>query len=149
MTNGADIFDGIVTRLATVLPSHKRLPNPYDLNENIGQLLEQGWGLGISPGGENTHRFSCTTRSLQVTFQIAITRKYIALENDAAAKALADKNLLSDFEAILDDSWKSNFGLDNVMNLVPGFSGIQTVFANKDQYRCALVTMTVEYSRFN
>lgn len=148
MTNGADIFDAIVTRMATLLPSHHRIPNPYELSENNGRILEQGWGLGISPGGENTNRFSCATRSLRVTFQLSITRKFYATEHDAAAKAYADKLLLTDFETVLDDSWKNNMGLAG-LQLTPGFIGIVSIFTDKDLYRSLNSNLTVEYFRQN
>lgn len=149
MTNGADIFDGIVTRMALLLPAasgYKRLPNPYELNENNGRILEQGWGLALTPGGENTARFSCATRSMRVTFQLALTRKFYALEHDAPAKANVDKLLLTDFETVFDDSWKNSLGVDG-LNVTSGFAGIQPVFVDKDLYRALLMNMTVEYFR--
>lgn len=148
-TNGADVFDSLVTAIQILLPNHKRIPNPFELSENNGRILEQGWGLAIAPGGENTGRFSCAQRSLRVTFTLAITRKFYATEHDAAAKAVADKLLLTDFETVLDDSWKNNLSLAGSLQLTPGFAGIQSIFADKDLYRAMNVTLTVEYFRQN
>lgn len=148
MTNAADIFDALVTRIGTTLLSaHHRLPNPYELAENNGRLLEKGWGLAVSPGGENTSRFICATRSVRIQFQIVLTRRFYATENDASAKASADKLLLTDFETIIDDSHQNNMNVSG-LNVVSGFFGIQSVNADQDLYRALICNMTVEYFRY-
>lgn len=149
MTDIATVFAGLVTRFGgTLFTSHLRIPNPYDLAKNNGQILRQGWGLAVSPGTINTSRFICETRSVQVAFQLALTRSALAVEHDAVGKAACDIALLTDFETFIDDGHKNDFEVDG-LSLVSGAFGIQNVFAEDAPYRALLCNFTVEYFRRN
>jgi hypothetical protein len=148
MSDFSTIYDGWVSRIGTtLLPNHKRLPNPYDIAENNEIYLAQGWGLSVGPSGVNTQRFVCNKRSLQVTLQLSITRKFYAVEHDATKKASVDKQLMADFEAVFDDAHANNLGLDSNLTVVSGFFGIQNVKPEKDLFRALIANLAVEYFR--
>ena len=150
MTDIATIFAGLVTRLGGTLylasAGYKRIPNPYDLPKNNGRILEQGWGLSVAPGIVNTSRFVCSTRSIQVQFQLSLTRRYYAVEHDSVGKADSDIALLGDFETFIDDSHKNNLAVAGLA-ITSGAFGIQNVFAEDAPYRALISNFTVEYFR--
>lgn len=146
--NFSTIYDAYVTRIGTLLPDHKRLPNPYAIDENNELYLAKGWGLAVGPSVENTQRFVCAKKSLRVTLQLSITRKFYAVEHDAAKKADCDKLLMADFEEILDDAHANNLGVatDN-LTIATSALGINNVKPDKDLFRYLTVIITVEYFR--
>jgi hypothetical protein len=154
MTNIATIYGQMISRLGGTLfltsAGHARIPDPYDLPRNNGQILKQGWGLAISPGLVNTNRFICATRSISAGFSLHLTRRYYATEHDAVKKAAVDTALLTDFEAFIDDAWKNNLGIDSESTVaVAGAFGVQSIFAEDAPYRVLTANFTVEYFRRN
>lgn len=149
MTDASTIFAGLITRFGTLYPgasSYARIPNPYDLATNNGNILKQGWGLSVAPGVVNTSRFVCATRSLQIGFQLSLTRRYYAVEHDSAGKSDCDVALLTDFETFIDDLHKNNLAVDG-LSITSGAFGIQNVFAEQAPYRALIANFTVEYFR--
>ena len=149
MSDMATLFPLLVTRFAGLYPAHMRIPDPYDLPKNNGQILAQGWGISVTPGVENTGRFVCATRTIRVAFNLSLTRRYYAVEHDATKKALVDIQLLTDFETFIDDLHKNNLNLASTLALSPGAFGIQNVFAEDAPYRALIANFTVEYFRRN
>lgn len=144
-TNHATAFPAIVSRIGTLLSSHKRLPDPYDIGQNNVQLLRLGWGLAITPAAENTNRFACATKSYRIRYRLAITRVMDALAQDPTKRMVADIALVSDFETILGDAHVNNLGAPGAMLKGTGFDGIDTVLADaKDIYRVLFCTIELE-----
>lgn len=151
MADASTIFGQLITRFGTLFATgsgYARIPNPYDLPKNNGNILKQGWGLSVFAGVENTNRFMCATRSMRIQFQLHLTRRYYALEHDSAKKADCDIALLTDFETFFDDAWKNNLNASG-LNVVGGAFGIQSVFAEDAPYRVLTANFTVEYFRQN
>lgn len=146
-TTHREVHAAVVARVATLLPDHARLPNPYELSLNNTQFLRQGWGVGITPSAENTDRFSCTKKSYRVRYRLAITRKMDALAQDAETRSEADLLLLDDFETILDDVHMNNFNAPSgALVRGSGFDGVDTVYTDavKDTYRVLYCTIEIE-----
>lgn len=137
----------LVARIASLLSSHKRIANPYALDMNIPQVLRQGWGLAIAPGGENTQRFVCSTKSYRVNLTVALTRKSAALRADSAARDDVDIALMGDWETILGDAHENNLNAPSgALVRAMTFQGIQTIFVENadDPYRALFANLDVE-----
>lgn len=142
----SDIYDDIVTRAEALLTSHVRLPNAYSLEENSTEFLKQGWALAVGPEA-NTERFATCTGSFKMDFIFSITRRFIAREFDATAKATGDKNLLEDMRLIKNDFIK-NSTLNtsaHVANWETRDGIVQILAGEKDNYIALQATVAVEY----
>jgi hypothetical protein len=119
----------IIARLTTLLSSHKRMANPYAPETNLPGVLRAGWGFAIAPGGENTQRFVCSTKSYRVNVTLVLTRESVALRADSAAQDDADIALMGDWETVLGDAHVNNLNAPGgALVRAQTFQGIQTVF---------------------
>lgn len=145
MSNISTIYDGLVTRLAALFPNHHRLGNPYDLEVNPDLTLTQGWGLAVG-GGANTERYVGCQASVERTFTVIITRRYIARENDADTKATTEKLLLEDLKTLVNDA-ESNYSIDSSTAIIKyvSDSGIEPVRESQENYLHLSVVLTAEY----
>lgn len=145
MTEISTIYDGLVTRLAALLPNHKRLTDPYNLDNNSTTFLNQGWGLAVGQG-ENTERQVSCQSSVRRTFQVPITRHYAATAHAVTAKATVEKLLLEDLQIIYDDAQENGLNVAN-LTLAVTDDGITEVFAEESPYLSVTVIVSVEYLR--
>lgn len=95
MSKVSDVYQAYLTKIGTLLPSHSRLSNPYKPDENPSILIKQGYGLQLGPGTNTNRNMGCSL-SVRREFTVVITRLYLAREDDGAAKAVTEKQLLED-----------------------------------------------------
>lgn len=145
MSQISTIYDGIVTRLTTLFPNHNRLGNPYDLEVNPDTMLSIGWGLAVGPAA-NTERLVGCQVSLLRELTVYLTRRYHALENDAATKATTEKLLLEDLKTLVNDA-ENNYGIDDASTIIKyvGDGGIEPVRESQENYLHLAVNLTAEY----
>lgn len=144
--NFTTAYDLVVARIATLLPNHTRLRDPYNLDQNPDSFLEQGWGLAIGPGGENSARLVGPKRTTIIQFLLHITRRSYALDMDPVGKATTDKNLLEDLRAIIDDIWLNNFNISgSPLIKFEGFAGVFPVKVDSYSHLALTATVTAEY----
>jgi len=120
-------YDAIVSRIQTLFPNHKRLGDGIDIEQNPNKLLKQGWALHVAPGGSDAEAFVCNISSAQVNFILTFTRDAPARELDAAGKADTEKELLEDFQVLLNDIHSNNLNLDPEIVNGLTFDGIDKV----------------------
>jgi len=110
MSDISTIFDGVVTNMATLLPSHSLLPNPYIIEDNPDTVLRKGYGVGVG-SGQNTKRIINSKHSVLRNIIITITRQTFAKDFDKTKRDTAVKLLLEDHAVLVKDAWNiSNFG---------------------------------------
>ena len=102
MTEISDIYDAIITRVDALLPNHKRLPNPFELDQNPDQYLRQGWTFRVE-SGQNTNRHQGCQESHENNFSIIITRSFSGGDLRVDKKDDTQKALLEDFQLLMDD----------------------------------------------
>lgn len=138
-------YDAIVTRMGTLLPNHTRLSNPYQLDQNTEPALKQGWGLKVE-SGSNTNRHVNCQLSIERTLTIAITRKYYAMELNAASKATTEKDLLEDQFIVVKD-FEKNSALEGIVAraIYTSDTGILFVFNEEKPFYKIETTFTIEY----
>lgn len=134
MSNISDLYDEMVTRVSTVLSSHKRLTNPYKIEQNTKGILTLGWGIRLGPM-VNSQRTMCPKISLDRDTIIIITRKFIAQETAVTIKADAEKNLMEDQLLVVKDLC-DNSNLSGVLGNVDFLSSseIIQIFGDKDNF---------------
>jgi len=145
MSNFSSLYDAIVTRVVTVLPSHTRLPNPYKISENAEPFLRQGWGIAMGSATNTNRELSCRL-SIRRDFTISITRKFYALESNVANKESVEKQLMEDMILLVRDFY-NNTSLPGVLGIV-GYendSGINYVLSEKDNFFVLPITFSVEH----
>lgn len=146
-TEVTSLYDSLVSSIGTLLPNHKRLSNPYALEQNNDQILEKGWGLAVRAGTNTNRQIGCKL-SVEREFEIHITRKYFAREFDVTKKASTEKDLLEDMQLII-DNMEENSSLSSGSYLVKyiGDSGIINVRDVQDAFLAITISVTVEYFR--
>lgn len=146
MTAVTTLYDTLVTRVGELLPSHQRLGNPYELEENPNPFLKQGYGIAFSVANNPEREISCRGW-VQRDLIIVLTRKFYARDTDRASKASAEKDLLEDLQLIIDDAEK-NFDAPNSVALFKYTTdnGIEPVRADEDHYISVSAVISAEYS---
>lgn len=146
MSNISTVYDAMITRIETLLPTYKRLTNPYKISENNERFLDIGYAVALGPATRGTGYVNSKVR-VHRDFTVSLTRKYYAKETDVAAKATTEKQLFEDQILLIKDFEKDPTINSSGANLVAYESdgGIEHVFSNKDQYLLLRSTFTVDY----
>lgn len=131
------VYDDMLTRLATLLPSlsgWSRLPNAYAVQDNPLTFLQQGYGLAVAET-TNTKQLLSKTMSQSRLFRVVLSRQVYATDLDVSGFDSAAKQLLEDARTIMGDfeqtttlnngQWSAEFVQD---------SGIQFVNAEKENF---------------
>lgn len=149
MSKVSSIYDAIVTRVGTVLPNHRRLPNPYQIESNTEPSLKQGWGIQIGPGNNPELLVSCQ-RSIDRDFVIVITRKFYGSDLNILDKASTEKDLMEDSILVINDFEKHPLIQDYAAKAIwSSDQGIQFVFVPDKPFFKIEMTMTVTYFENN
>lgn len=148
MSNVSTVYDALVTRISTVLNTHRRLTNPYSVADNIQQVLMKGWGITWG-SGENSKRFLSDINSIRRLFPVIICREFKAREFDVTSKATVEKLLFEDQRLLIQD-----FKNQNQLTVAQGINhvtfisdeGVQKVpFEGKDNFLFLTSIFEVEY----
>lgn len=133
MTIASDVYTDFLARIEAVLPTHKRLPKPYRIEENSEQFLDQGFAIQIGPGVNTQRLLSCQV-SIRREFIVILTRKFIASELSRLPKQVVELNLLEDQRLITRDLESDpTLGSTNVAN--SGYvsdTGVSFVFTERE-----------------
>ena len=141
MSKITTIIDNIRTRVATILPTHKELPNNRTIGENDTLFLSKGRAVSIGPGA-NTNRLVGCKLSIQRIVTVTITRAHFGVDRDTTVRNNLEKNLLEDQFLIIQDLEKdpdvdgvtarmvysSDNGIEEVFGEQGHFLMIQTIF---------------------
>ena len=119
MSKITTIYDAIVTHVATLLPNHSRLRNPYEIEGNINSVLKKAYGIAMGTG-RNTRRLVGEQHSVERIIIITLTRQVFAKESDITAKDTGVKNIFEDQAILLKDAW-------SIQNFTTGSSKFQYV----------------------
>lgn len=148
MSNFTNLYDGIKTRIETVLPSasgYMRLYNPYELNRNPENILRKAWGIAIGSAVNTNRELSCRI-SIRRDLTVTLTRKAIATDNDSVSKTNTEKDLVED-QLLLIKDFCDNSDLPNTIGIVEYVSdtGVTRIFDEKENFLALQTTFTVEY----
>lgn len=147
MSDITDVYTALQTRLAAIYPNHRRLTNPYKIDQNAETNLFLGYGVQVLPGENSKRNISCKI-SIQRTFLVILVRKFRSLELDRIGKETTEKALLEDqFLLIKDIESDPNLGVPTIVARAEWLNdgGISFVFGDKDSYMKLENTVEVEY----
>ena len=143
MSSISTIYDTLRSTLATTLPNHTELNNPYVLEDEADIMFDAGYTIGLFEG-ENTNRNLCPKLSVSRTFTITLSRRTFSPDRDITERVAAEKNLFEDhllvvkaLQCIEDDNIsKIEYISDNGLEFLLG-----------DRFNILLIqsTFTVEY----
>lgn len=145
MTNISDIYDSLHTNVTSVLTSHTRITDPYNLDQNNDQFIRLGYGIAVLPG-EKVNREICNKIWWSQPFAIPVTRKVVAREFDAVGKGTGEKNLLEDLYLLKNLFYKQDLqitGANRVNVLTDG--GIEFIHTDKMSFVAMSLNIEVEY----
>ena len=144
-TKIADIYDAIVTKISTALPTFQRLPNPYALDENTAILMRQAYGVAIG-AGTNTERYVGCLVTWQREYTIGIVTQVVNTENDTTGRALVEKDMIDAHRALLmafeADSTLAGTCIKAVIN---SDSGIDYIAGALSKFLAVEIILSVEY----
>lgn len=143
MSDISTVYAALVTRIEAVLTSHTRLGDPYTLEQNKSVWLKKGWGLAIGEG-VNTNQFLSNKVRIDSVFNIPITRKYYAKEDNADLKSVTELQILEDIQLLVAD-FHTNSTLTTATNHVNfiGRGPMEPVFDGKDQFLACRMEIAV------
>ena len=149
MSGISDGYDAVLARIQVVLSTEAngyfRLPNPYKPEENGEDRLKKGYGIALG-AAVNSNRFVNCSFSVARQFQIILTRKYVALENDAVRKADAEKALFEDLNLLINDFEQDISVNGNTMyTRYEADGGIEYVQGDTDKFIMLRTTFVMEY----
>ena len=148
MSKATDVFDALVARLAAVLPAHKRIENPYVIENNSERVLNKGQGVAFGPA-ENTQRRLTNQLSVARDFLVTITRKTIKKKTDSSGRAEDIQLLFEDQKLVLDDIEKNTTLLDSTLSVAKSDyisdNGLEFIFTEKDNFIKIESVIRVEY----
>lgn len=141
----ADIYDAIITKLETVLPAFKRVPNPYSLDENTAILLRKAFGLAIG-AGTNTERYVGCIATWSRDYTIGLVTQVVNTENDTTGRAMVEKDLVdAQREIFLAFETDSTIAGSCIKAIISDDSGINYIQGAESKYLALELTLSVEY----
>lgn len=151
MSNFTNLYDGIKTRIETVLPAssgYMRLYNPYELNRNPENVLRKAWGIAIG-GATNTNRQLSCSISIRRDLVVTLTRKALAVDNDAVSKTTTEKDLIED-QLLLIKDFCDNSDLPNTIGIInyESDTGVIRIFDEKENFLALQTTFSIEYFEY-
>ncbi len=144
-TKIADIYDAIVTKISTALPTFQRLPNPYALDENTAILMRQSYGIAIG-AGTNTERYVGCLVTWQREYTIGIVSQVVNTENDTTGRALVEKDMIDAHKALL-AAFESDSTLGGICikAVITGDTGIDYIAGALSKFLAVEISLSVEY----
>lgn len=144
VTKQNKISDYLVARCRELFPSKKQIFNPYDMESNNEEYLEDGFGVGYGAIQEGEFLTGCLM--FQQDFTVQLTKKFYSLENDADRRLEFEKELMNEAVALI-----KNLARDVQLGglasrvLFSGSPGIQTVFPESQQYIFISLTFNASF----
>ncbi len=136
-TEVSSVYDALVTRITTLLPSasgYRRLEDPYEISKNSDTTLQQGWGVLIGPGTEGPGELG-NKLAVSRDFAVLVSRSLKSLAQNPTTKATAEKLLMEDMVTVAGDIHKK-FTLESSQRVAnyTGDSGIQYVSVSQKNF---------------
>lgn len=146
-TNISTVFSNLVTFMGTELPNHRRLNDPYNLENNPETLLRKGWGIQID-NGVDTNRCISPEYYLSRTFTLVIVREALAKDSDPIRRENLQLELLEDLHILIAEAVAENTLYQSAVNFkYVSDDGLQEVFVEDKPYNFIQAQFLVEYSQ--
>lgn len=145
MTKIATIYDAIADIVETSLPGYTRLPNPYEVDENIYLYLQKGYGIAIGPGFDTERYVGCLV-SWERTFSIMIIHQLTTTQNNISTRETIEKSILDDHDVLRKAFYlNSHLNQNAIKSTIISDSGISFIVADSLKFIGLEMVLSVEY----
>jgi hypothetical protein len=130
------------------LTGKTEIPNPYSLEDNMAQFLENGWGVTIGEGSQGLIDVYCLDSEIR-SFTIVLTKIVYNLDGTNTNIIASSKSLLEDIRTVKNDFMAyDQLGVaDNIQKIeFQSASGIEFAKADKISIFSATITFGIEYT---
>lgn len=139
-------YDALVARVESVLDAsnngYTRIPNPYNVEDNMEIKLRKGYGVALLAGTNTNRQVNCKF-SVSRQIEVVLTRLYTGQEENAVTKASLEKLLLEDQYLIINDfeqdisingqtmytRWETDSGIEFLASETSRFYVLRTQFS--------------------
>lgn len=145
MSNVTNVYNGLLEKLAEKFPAKSRIPNPYNLPDNIDNFLIDGFGVKVGPEGQSEFvEFNsfCVNRE----FTIVFTREMVATSSNTDVPDDISLKLLEDiYEARKMITAPDKMGISSIQKADNGSaSGVTEVKAESRKYLSMEVSFNID-----
>lgn len=141
----SEIYDAIIAKLELILPTFKRVPNPYSLDENTAILLRKAFGLAIG-AGTNTERYIGCIATWERDYTIGLVTQVVNTENDTIGRASVEKDIIdAQRDILLAFETDSTLSTKCIKAVITDDSGINYIQGAESKYLALEITLRVEY----
>lgn len=145
MSKVADISDAIVALLSSSLTGFARIPNPYNITENVALILKKSFGVAIGPG-VNTQRYVGCLVSWERNYTISIITQVVNTENDVTGRFNVEKDMIDRHrDVLLAFENDSTLGGNCIKAVITDDSGIQYIDGQQGKFLAVEIALAVEY----
>ena len=141
------IHDEIYSTISATFPTKTELKNPYDIADNDGHMLKNGYGVVIG-AISLSDAFSRQIRQFRRDVRISLTKRILSSDQKTSIRKAAEKSLVSD-ELTLITALKNNISSEFVEFV--GDEGIEYIFDEREDYirlQCNFIINYVENVRY-
>lgn len=139
------IYDAIVDVIEAELTTHKRLPNPYEVEENTYLHLNKAFGVGIGSGFDTQRYVGCLV-TWEQSYNIVLVRRIVTTENNTAKREVIEKDILEDFDGLRKAFYLANTLSGNaIKSTVIAHGGINLIDGENMKFLALEMNLIVEY----
>ena len=145
MSKISQIHAALLARLDAVLPSYRRLTNPYDIEDNNELYLTKGYGVAVGPGLRTDRLVSCQ-KSWERSFDVILTNQITTTDHNILANDTIQKSILEDHFAVFSDLEKeTTLSALTIRSQVEADDGLEFVDLETARYYAMQITILTEY----
>jgi len=102
MSSVSDVHTALIDAIAAVLTDYRKIPNPYEVENNPGSILNKGFAVAIGEGA-NTER-TVKRQLFEVrTFEVFLIRLATHTENNTTKRVALEQDIMEDAFSIKSD----------------------------------------------
>lgn len=144
-TRISDIYDAIVDQIEAKLTTHKRIANPYVIDDNSFLQLQKGFGVIVGPGVDTQRYVGCLV-TWERQFTIILVRQITTTQNNIGSREVIEKGLLDDHDLLRKAFYlNSTLGGIAIKSTVSDDGGIAFVDADRLKFIQIAMSLFVEY----
>lgn len=143
MTVATGIYDAVVAKIISTLPTYIELPESYEIEANATHLMAKAFAVGFL--SENNNEYHNTNLlNFEREFSIILVNKISAMANSRAQRVAVEKALIEDGYTLI-KAFYNDLTLGQVATLIKytGQTGIEYITANTDTEKFISINLTV------
>ena len=146
MSNVTTIQNSLVTTLETLFPNKTVIPNPFNLEDNNQNLMKNGYGFFYGPASLPDFDLGIHIQGYSRDFNVVMTRNVYRTDVSPDPFSTTQLALIEDQNTLV-NTFADVRNLDqNVVSIeFVSDSGVEFIFADKNNYLALTTTFAVAY----